>query len=73
MVLSNLSVPGRFTNLDNSRPLAYCAFSRCGGGWFGYFTLVYHFSFSFSLSLGYTVSKGRITKNNQPNKPECDA
>ena len=32
MVLGKLSVPGRPTNLDNSRARAYCACSRCGLG-----------------------------------------
>ena len=36
-MLSKLSVPGRPTNLDNSRARAYCACGRCGWGWFGYF------------------------------------
>ena len=30
MVLGKLPVPGRPTNLDNSRARAYCACSRCG-------------------------------------------
>ena len=29
-VLGRLTVPGRPTNLDNSRTRAYCAHSRCG-------------------------------------------
>ena len=32
MVLGKLSVPGRRTNLDNSRARAYCTCSRCGWG-----------------------------------------
>ena len=40
-----LQVPGRPTNLDESRARAYCAYSRCGWGLFGLFSLVYHFSF----------------------------
>ena len=32
MVLGKLSVPGRPTNLDNSRARAYCACSSAGGG-----------------------------------------
>ena len=51
MVLGKLPVPGRPTNLDNSRTKAYCAFSRCGRGGLDIFSLIYHFS-SFSLSLG---------------------
>ena len=39
------SVPGRPTNLDNSRAQAYCACSRCGLGLLGYFSLVYNVSF----------------------------
>ena len=39
MVLGKLSVPGRPTNLDNSRTRAYCAYSRCGLGLFGHFFL----------------------------------
>ena len=30
MVLDKLSVPGRPTDLDNSRARAYCTCSRCG-------------------------------------------
>ena len=37
MVLDKPSVPGRPTNLDNSRARAYCACSRCGFGLFGHF------------------------------------
>ena len=44
-VLGKLSVPGRPTNLDNSRGKAYCACSRCRWGLFGYF-----FSLVFFLS-----------------------
>ena len=49
MVLGKLSVPGRPTNLNYGRARAYCAYSRCGWGLFGHFSLVYHFSSS-SLS-----------------------
>ena len=52
MVLGQLPVPGRSTNLDYSRARAYCACSRCGWGLIVHFSLVYQFSFSFSLSLG---------------------
>ena len=48
MVLGKLSVPGHPTNLDYSWARAYCAW--CGWGLFGHFSLVHHFSFSFSLS-----------------------
>ena len=44
MVLGKLPVPGRPTNLDYSMTRAYCACSRCGWGWFGHVSLVYHFS-----------------------------
>ena len=52
MVLGKLPAPGRPTNLDYSRARACCAYSRCEWGLFGHFSLVYHFFFSFSLSLG---------------------
>ena len=32
MVLGKFPVPGRPTNLDNSRVRAYCSCSRCRGG-----------------------------------------
>ena len=47
MVLRILSVPGRPTNLDNSRTRAYCACSRCGRGLFGHFFLSSIFSLFF--------------------------
>ena len=47
MVLGKLPVPRRPTNLDYSRAGAYCAYSMCGWGLFGYFFLS-----SFSLFLG---------------------
>ena len=37
MVLDKLSVPGRPTDLDNSRTMAYCACTMCGWGLFGHF------------------------------------
>ena len=52
MVLGKLPVPGRPTHFDYSRARAYCAYSRCGWGLFGHFTLVCHLLFSFSLSPG---------------------
>ena len=64
MVLGKLPVPGRPTNLDFSRARAYCAYSTCGWGYLDIFSLVYHFSFSLSLSERQpdidwsTVSKG---------------
>ena len=45
MVLGKLLAPGRSTTMDNSRARAYSAYSRCGWGLFGHFSLVYHFSF----------------------------
>ena len=39
MVLGKLPVPGRPTNLDNSRARAFCACSRCGWWLFGQFFL----------------------------------
>ena len=39
-----LPVPGRLTNFDNSRALAYWACSGCGSGLFGLFSLVCHLS-----------------------------
>ena len=52
MVLGKFSVPGRPTDLDNSRARAYCACSRCGWGLFGHFFSHLSFFSSFSLSLG---------------------
>ena len=51
-MLGKLSVPGRPTNLDNSRARAYCACSRCGWGCLDIFFSHLSFLFSFSLSLG---------------------
>ena len=51
-VLGKLSVPGRPSNLDNSRARAYCACSRCGWGWFGHVFSRLSFLPSFSPSLG---------------------
>ena len=39
MILGKLPVPGRPTNLDDSRTRAYCACSRCGWGGLDIFTL----------------------------------
>ena len=52
MVLGKLPVPGRPSNLADSRARAYCACSGCGWGYLGIFTLIYLFLSSFSLSLG---------------------
>ena len=37
MVLSKFPDPGRPANLDNSRAMAYCAYSRCWYALFGHF------------------------------------
>ena len=52
MVLGELPVPGRPTNLKKSRAGACCACSGCGWGLFGRFFSRLSFLFSFSLSLG---------------------
>ena len=45
MVLGKLPVPGRPTNLDDSRARAYTALAvGAGGGCLGIFSLIYHFS-----------------------------
>ena len=48
MVLGKFPVPGRPSNLADSRARAYCACSGCGWGCLDIFTLIYRFS-SFSL------------------------
>ena len=58
-MLGKLPVPGRPTNLAYSRARAYCAFSRCGWGLFGHFSLIYHFSF-LSPSLWETARYRRL-------------
>ena len=50
MVLGKLPVPGRPSNLDNSRARAYCTWGRCGWGFLGHFFSRLSFLFSFSLS-----------------------
>ena len=52
MVLGKLPVPGRLTNLDESRTRAYSACSGCGWRLFGHLFSHLSFLFSFSLSLG---------------------
>ena len=52
MVLGKLSVPGRPSNLADSRARAYCACSRCRWGLFGHFYSHLCFLSSFSLSFG---------------------
>ena len=44
MVLGKLPVPGRPSDLADSRARAYCACSRCGWGCLDIFTLIYLFS-----------------------------
>ena len=44
-VLGKLPVPGRPTNLDNSRTRACCACSSSGWGLFGHFSVICHISF----------------------------
>ena len=51
MVLGKLPVPGRPTNLDESRARAYGACRGCGWGLFGHFNSHLSFLSSFSLSL----------------------
>ena len=51
MVLGKLPVPGRPTNLDDSRARAYCACSRYGWG-FVWTVLLSTILSSVSLSLG---------------------
>ena len=69
-----LPVPGRPTNLDNSRARAYCACSRCWWGLFRHFSLVYHFSL-LSNSLGngpiYTkILSQRAVKPKPSDRPD---
>ena len=52
MVLDELLVPGRPTNLDKSRARAYCACSRCVWELFEHFFSRLSFLSSFSLCLG---------------------
>ena len=56
-------MPGRPTNLGNSRARAYCVCSRCGWG-FRHFYSIYHFSSFFgggALVLGKLLVPGRPT------------
>ena len=50
MLLDEVPVPGRSTNLENSRAKAYCACSRCGWGCLDIFFSRLSFLSSFSLS-----------------------
>ena len=54
MVLAKLPLPGHPSDLDNSRPRAYCACSRCRWELFGHFfsPLSFLSSFSFYRYLG---------------------
>ena len=52
MVLGKLPVPGRPSNLADSRIKAFCACSGCGGGLFEHFNSDLSFLSSFSLSFG---------------------
>ena len=49
-VLGKLAVPGRPTDLDNSRARVYSACRKCRWGLFGHFFSRLSFVFSFSLS-----------------------
>ena len=74
MVLAKFPMPERPTNLDYSRARAYCAYSRCEWGLFGYFFSHLSFLSSFSLSLGdgpmYTeILSQRAIKPKATNQP----
>ena len=74
MVLGNLPLPGRPTNLHKSRARAYCACRRCGWGLFGHFYSQLSFLSSFSLCLGdgpiYTeILSQRAVKPKTTNQP----
>ena len=64
-MLGKFPVPGRLTNLDESRTKVYCPCSGCGWGLFGNLFSRLSFLFSFSLSWrqldidSNTVLKGR--------------
>ena len=77
MVLGELPVLGRPTNLDHSRARAYCACSGCGwgGGCLDIFSLVYQFSL-LSPSLWETARyrlkyclKGPLSPKQPTNQP----
>ena len=74
-MLGKLSVPGGPTSLDDSRARAYCTCSRCVWGLFGYFSLIYLFSF-LSPSLWETTRyrlkyclKGPLNPKQPTNQP----
>ena len=52
MVLGKLLVPGRPSNLDESRARAYCACCGCRWGLFGQFYSLLSFLFFLRLSVG---------------------
>ena len=80
MVLGKLPVPGRPTNLDNSRARAYCTCSRCGRGvvW-TFFSIIYHFSLlspilweTAQYRLKYCL-KGLLNPKQPTNQPTNDS
>ena len=78
MVLGKPSVPGRPTNLDNSRARACYACSRCGWGCLDMFSLVYLSSFLSPLwetaryGQKYSVPSQRAVKPKQPINKSSD-
>ena len=74
MVLGKLPVPGRPSNLADSRARAYCACRGYGWGLCGHFYSYLSFFSSFSLSLGdgpiYTeiLSKGSLNPKQPTNQ-----
>ena len=75
MALGKLPVPGRPTNLGKNRARAYCACSRCGWGFWTFFSRL-SFLFSFSLSLWGTAQyrlkyclKGPLSPKQPTNQP----
>ena len=71
MMLGKLPVPGRPSNLADSRARAYCAGSGCEWGLFGHFTLIYLFS-PLSSSLWETARfKGPFNPKQPSNQNLC--
>ena len=64
VMLDNLSVPGRPTNLDNNRARAYCAYSRCELKLFGNFLSPIIILFSARYKLKYCLKEP--LNHNQP-------
>ena len=62
MVLGKLPVPGRPTNLGNSRARAYCACRRCGRGvvWAGGCLVIFLSSINSLFYLPLSLGDGRI-------------